>query len=154
MIYFSQMIISGKDWRALSKQKKLLAERLIKNEEWVLAAEQMGYSLECALKAVCCKTLKISGYPPVKNTTNTEMKFFRTHEFDSLLIFSGLSYLFGANSLAWGNFVTYYAGNWPEMRYELNAKHKFTETKVTELYSLLYDGDESIIGKIVRKRKW
>jgi hypothetical protein len=145
-------MISGKDWKSLSQSKKATAERLMRSKEWVLAAEQLGYSLECALKAACCKSLRLNGYPPVK--ANKEMTLFRTHEFDSLLIFSGLNDILGANSLAWGNFVTYYPGVWPEMRYDLAIETKFTESKVKELYALLYDGENSIIGKITRKRKW
>lgn len=125
------------------------------SEEWVLAAEYMGYSLECALKSTCCKTLKIPSYPPIKPSNEREMGFFRTHEFDSLLIFSGLNDILGPSSLSWSNFTSHYIGDWPQlMRYSITIDKKFTEELVKELYDLLYDKDDSILKTIFRNERW
>lgn len=146
---------TGTEWRQLSRLKLRSVERLMKYREWVLAAEQMGYTLECALKAACSKNMKHSVYPPLKPNSSQEISFFKTHEFEALLIYSGLSDILGVTSLAWGNFVTEYSGStWPEMRYDINADKKFTQVKVTELYNFLYANDDSILKLISRKRRW
>jgi hypothetical protein len=125
------------------------------NGEWVLAAEYMGYALECALKATCCKTLRIPEYPPIKPNSTSEMGSFRKHDFDSLLIFSGMSDLLGSNSMAWGIFTPSYLEDWPQtIRYDVDADKKFTEAKVKELYDVLYDRNDSILKTIFGNNRW
>lgn len=148
-------MVTHEDWKKLTELKIKTARRLISAEEWVIAAEYMGYSLECALKATCCKTLSIPSYPPIKPNSNSEMGFFKTHEFDSLLIFSGLSDVLGSNSMAWGIFSSYYSGDWSQaMRYDPDIDQKFTEVVVKQLYDVLYEREDSILKTIFNNQRW
>lgn len=140
------------EWRGLAQSKTDCAARLIEHGEWILAAETMGYALECALKAVACKTLNLTGYPPMKG--GSELAYFKTHEFDTLLILSGTSDIFGPNSLTWSNFTFNYTGNWPEMRYDTSIEQKFTEDTVRYLYGLLYDNDDSLMKTLEGSNRW
>lgn len=143
------------EWKDLTQQKIEAVRRLIAVGEWVLAAEYMGYTLECALKATCCKALSIPTYPPIKPSSNAEMGFFRTHEFDSLLIFSGLSDVLGVHSMAWGIFTSNYTGDWPQLiRYDVGSDKKYTEPVVQQLYAVLYERDDSILKTIFRNSRW
>lgn len=147
---------SGADFRQLTYKKIRTVKRLIKDKEWEAAAYLMGYVLECALKAASCKSLHLTGYPPVR-TRDRIGDGFKTHEFEQLLIISGLSDLFGSLSTDqvydnWSYFIIMYPGNWTEMRYEIRSK--FDETTTKELAKKLYDGTDSIIGTIKRKKRW
>jgi hypothetical protein len=141
------------EWKKLTQTKIETVRRLLNTEEWVLAAEYMGYTLECALKATCCKALSVPTYPPIKG--NPEMRLFQTHDFDNLLIFSGLSDVLGSNSMTWGIFTPHYLGNWPQsIRYDVNSDKKYTETTVKQLYDVLYQREDSILKTIFRNSRW
>lgn len=149
------MIITHQQWKKLTKQKIDTAQRLMQAHEWVVAAEYMGYALECALKTASCKTLNLTSYPPLKPNSTQEMTFFRKHDFDSLLIFSGLSDILGANSMTWGIFTPNYLDDWPQsIRYDQAAEKRFTETLVKQLYDMLYDREDSILKTIHRNQRW
>ncbi len=142
--------------RELTYKKIKTIQRLIKEEEWEVAAYLMGYALECALKAASCKALRLSSYPPIKS--RGEATGFKTHEFEQLLAVSGLSDLFGSVSSTpaynnWSSFTINYPGIWTSMRYE-DMSAKFDESTVKELAKNLYDDNESIIGTIKRNRRW
>jgi len=141
------------EWKKLTQTKIETVRRLLGTEEWVLAAEYMGYTLECALKATCCKALSVPTYPPIKG--NPEMRLVQTHDFDNLLIFSGLSDVLGSNSMTWGIFTPHYLGNWPQsIRYDVNSDKKYTETTVKQLYDVLYQREDSILKTIFRNSRW
>ena len=120
-------------WKKLAHDKVATARRLIDAGEYAVAAEQMGYALECALKAVACKTMRLEGYPPVKG--KQEIAYFKSHEFDALVLFSGMSDLFTNQPGAWSQFTFAYSGQWTEMRYEPDVQEKFHEQFVKDLLS-------------------
>ncbi|MBI2009485.1 hypothetical protein HYS84_03740 [Candidatus Saccharibacteria bacterium] len=147
---------TGTELRALTYKKIRTIKRLIKEEEWEVAAYLMGYVLECALKAASCKALRLATYPPLKS--RGEVLGFKTHEFEQLLAVSGLSDLFGSVSLSpaynnWSAFTINYPGAWTIMRYE-DVSAKFDEMTVKELAKTLYDDSDSIIETIKRNRRW
>ncbi len=147
---------SGIDLRQLTYKKIKTVKRLIKDKEWELAAYLMGYILEYALKAASCKALKLSGYPPVRNKGG-KVDGFKTHEFEQLLIVSGLNDLWGKVSTDpsydnWSTFTAMYPGNWTEMRYEIISK--FDEITTKDLAKKLYDNTDSIIETIKKKKRW
>lgn len=123
---------------------------LIKGEDWDAAAYMMGYTLECALKAATCKTLNLEKYPDKTGADKVD-NFFKTHNFDRLLVVSGLTDLFSFNQAAfndWSNFTKDFPGEWTEMRY--NAPGKWDQVKVLSVYNSL----ESIIRIIKKGRRW
>ena len=151
-------MVARKELRDLTNKKIHTIKRLIKDEEWEVAAYLMGYVLECALKAASCKALRLQGYPPVKFRSGSEGSGFKTHEFEQLLIVSGLSDIFGSLTPTaaynnWSNFTLNYPGIWTSMRYE-DMSNKFDEVTVTELANNLYDDSDSIINTIKRKKRW
>jgi len=150
-------MFTGKEWRKLTYKKIKTIKRLIKDEEWEVAAYLMGYVLECALKAASCKALNLPGYPPVK-FRGGGASGFKTHEFEQLLVVSGLTDIFGTLSASpaygnWSGFTINYSGVWTEMRYD-DVSKKFDEATVKELAKYLYDSNESIIETIKKKRRW
>lgn len=148
---------TGTDLRNLTYKKIKTVKRLVNDDEWEAAAYLMGYILECALKAASCKSLRLSTYPPVRSK-GEEGHGFKTHEFEQLLIISGLNDLFGKLSADpsydnWSAFTTAYPGNWTKMRYE-DVSEKFDEVTVKGLTKNLYDGAESVIETIKKSRRW
>ncbi len=120
---------------------------LIKAKDWSGAAYMMGYSLECALKAVACNTLHLKVYPPIAKKTIEG--FFKTHNFDVLLIISGMLDIFGSDGSFfkdWSEFTKEFMGNWTEMRYEPGKT--WDETKIQRVYNNLI----ALIDEI--KKRW
>src|SRR5882672_8625035 len=151
-------MVTRKEWRDLTHKKIRTIQRLIKDEEWEVTAYLMGYVLECALKAASCKALRLDGYPPVKSRSGKEGTGFKTHEFEQLLIVSGLSDIFGSLAATpaysnWSDFTINYAGIWTTMRYE-DVSAKFDEATVKELARNLYDDKDSIVETIKRNKRW
>lgn len=149
---------TGKEFRLLTYGKIKTVKRLIRDGEYAIAAYLMGYILECALKAASCKALRLSDYPPLKSRKGRMGEGFRTHEFEQLLIVSGLSDLFGDLSMSqayenWSAFTASYPGNWTEMRYD-DDTGKFAAATVKELARNLYDDNDSIIETIKKKQRW
>jgi succinate dehydrogenase flavin-adding protein (antitoxin of CptAB toxin-antitoxin module) len=145
------------DLRNIAKKRLSTVSILMDSQDWEMAAYMMGYTLECALKASACKTLNLPDYPPLNK--NKEDAYFKTHQFEQLLIVSGLSHIFNprGNVLAyrnWSLFTIDYSGDWIAMRYNESQMKKFNEVKVRELYNYLYDDKVSIIKTISGKRKW
>jgi len=148
--------ISGPEFRQLTYKKIRTVKHLIKIKEWSLAAYIMGYVLECALKAASCKALHLKEYPPIKSKGD-EGWGFKTHEFEQLLIVSGLIDLFGSLGISapysnWSAFTSSFPGNWTSMRY--SETDKFDENSVKKLSQNLYDDPNSIIETIKRNRRW
>jgi hypothetical protein len=142
-----------KNFRELAKRKVLTVRRLIAEGEWEVAAYIMGYVLECALKAATCKVLNLSAYPPIKLKDGNQAMGFKTHDFDQLLVISGLSDVFDFSNYNWSTFTAMYQSDWTQMRY-VDMSDKMSETTVKLLASCLYDSKDSIISVIKRKRKW
>jgi hypothetical protein len=68
-------------------------EVLIEAKDWDGAGYMLGHVLECALKAVICKTLNLVEYPEYTKNEKTD-GYFMTHKFDQLLIASGMENIF------------------------------------------------------------
>lgn len=117
----------------------------------------MGHTLECALKAATCRTLKLADYPPI--IRKQEDPYFKTHQFEQLLVISGLGDLFNTNApvgrfQCWSDFTLAYTGEWVLLRYDGLAHENFSEGKVKYLFECLFDSDDSIIRTIMKKRRW
>jgi hypothetical protein len=152
------MTVNGQSLKTLAHKRRKTAKILIDAEDWVIAAYIMGHTLECALKASTCKTLKLNSYPPVTRK-GEDSNFFKSHEFERLLIVSGLGDVFSPYGDVsayqnWSAFTIEYAGDWVSMRYNDQAHEKFTEHKVKSLYNNLYEDADSILKTIARKRRW
>lgn len=144
--------------RQLSRARIKTVRTLINGEDWDAAAYMMGYVLELALKAASCKALKLKSYP-ANASHKTVANFFQSHIFDQLIVISGLSDLFSLDGTEeshrnWSLFVQEYPWNWPEMRYDPNIIVRFDESKINNLYTYLYDDEQSIIKTIAGKRRW
>ena len=123
--------------------------------DWEGAAYMLGYVLECALKAVVCKTLNLSDYPSDRKKDS----HFMTHNFDQLLVLSGMSAVFSGSGLlvevqSWSEFTKEFLGDWPAMRYSLDHMQKFDEAKVRALHEHLSRAPNGILNAIARRRKW
>lgn len=145
------------DLRNIAKKRLATVKLLIDARDWEMAAYMMGYTLECALKAAACKTLHLPDYPPTNK--NKEDAYFKTHQFEQLLIVSGLSHILSPTGNVqayrnWSMFTIDYSGDWITMRYNESQMKKFNETKVRQLYACLYDDKDSIIKTISGQRKW
>ncbi|OGK12872.1 hypothetical protein A3A93_06620 [Candidatus Roizmanbacteria bacterium RIFCSPLOWO2_01_FULL_38_12] len=147
---------NGSDLRDISKARLKSVKILMDSKDWHGAAYMLAYALECALKAVTCKTLDLLAYPVNTKYKNID-SYFMTHRFEQLLIVSGLESTFSSRgpSQAWKNwsdFTIEYPGDWPSMRYD--AKTIWDATKVKRLYNNLTEPQYGIITIIKRRRKW
>lgn len=146
---------SCNELKSISKARLRSAETLMAAGDWDGAAYMLGYVLECALKSVICKTLGLTEYPQNRKTDT----HFLTHNFDQLLVLSGMSVLFSANGdLAvfqrWSEFTKEFPGDWPAMRYNLDYLQKFDEAKVTAMHSHITERTNGILAVITARRKW
>lgn len=148
---------SRKDLAQLTKARLKTVSILMINDDWDMAAYMMGYSLETALKAATCKTLRVDQYPDIKSYKNEKIgNYFMTHNFDMLLLVSGLSDIFSVDGdpsafQNWSDFTQEFSGEWTNMRY---LSGKFDSAKTNTLYKALYEDHDSIIKTITRRRKW
>ncbi|HTE48385.1 MAG TPA: hypothetical protein VK675_00565 [Candidatus Paceibacterota bacterium] len=143
--------------KLISNMRINSAETLMKAGDWFFSAYTMAMALECALKAMICKTLNLSSYP--EDPKHAKIRnFFWTHEFEQLLILSGLSDTFspsGQNPEAiqsWSEFTKEFSGSWSETKYSYDLQQQFDKIKVERLYENLTSSPWGIITKI--KEKW
>ena len=125
-----------------------------------MSAYMLGFVLECILKAASCKTLNLAAYPEdhkvVKNPKITD--YFRTHNFDMLLVISGASDLFspkGVGFNSWSGFTQEYTGKikvWTDIRYD--TKDQYDEKRVKDIYDYLTKPNDGIIALIEAKERW
>lgn len=142
--------------RTITRQRLKTAKILITAGDWDGAAYMLGYVLECALKAVTCKTLHLVQYP--ENKSERIDSFFMTHRFDQLLIISGMSDVFNIKGPIesyrnWSEFTQEYPGDWPGMRYD-QKYNSWGEAKVRRLYTNLTDKQGGILTEIIRRKRW
>ena len=127
----------------------------MKGGDWDGAAYMMAHALECALKAAACKILGLEKYPQDVRKDG----HFMTHDFDQLLILSGLSGIFSANGaqdefLSWSEFTKEFPGNWVSVRYSLQNQQKFDEVKVYGLFAYLAGNPSAILRVLSKRKKW
>ena len=130
---------------------------LMDAEDWFFAGYAMAMALECALKAVICKTLNISTYPEDPRQNQRIVSFFRTHEFEQLRVLAGMEATFSPIGLLeavqnWSDFTKEFTGNWVEVRYDHERQQQFNRAKVERLFTNLTHDSYGIITII--KRKW
>jgi len=129
---------------------------LMQAEDWFWAAYTMAMSLECALKAMVCKTLDLPAYPETQQKPKV-LDFFCTHEFGQLLIISGLTKNFKSSEMPemyqnWSDFTKEFPGSWITIRYDYERQRQFDKVKVERLYKNLMDPMYGLITRI--KTKW
>ncbi len=145
-----------RELKQIARARLISVKILVKAKDWHGAAYLLGYVLECALKAVTCKTLRLISYPD--NTKNPNINsYFMTHRFEQLLVVSGLEDIFSYRGPAnvwknWSDFTIEYPGDWPTMRYD--PKKVWSEVKVKKLLNNLIEPKYGIISIIKEKRKW
>ncbi len=144
------------DFKKLALIRLKSAKKLLDAKDWEGSGYFMGLSLECALKACTCKTLRITDYPESHKDKKVP-DFFMTHSFLRLLLLSGLSDLFNIKSLNtvpftnWSNFTIQYPGEWMAVRYDPNY---FNNKNIVQLYNFLFLDNHSIIKTIKDKKRW
>jgi len=79
-------MIQYKDLKLISETRLKEAKVLYEHGLYDGAAYICGYVLETALKAMICKNLKINEYPD----DGKDKTIFSSHDFDRLLLLSGL----------------------------------------------------------------
>jgi len=85
-------MISGPQLRRIAEKRLEIGRDLIDSGDYTLAIEMFGMALECALKACVCETLKLRYYPDFDGRAERKeiTGFFRSHDFDKLLLLAGL----------------------------------------------------------------
>lgn len=147
---------TGSELKQITEARLKSAETLMYAKDWHGAGYMLGYTLECALKAVTCKTLNLVTYP--ENHKNDKINsYFMTHRFEQLLIVSGLENIFSSRGTKeawqnWSDFTLEYPGEWPSMRYDINTV--WDEAKVKRLYQCLVKPRSGILKIIRRNKKW
>jgi len=141
--------------KLITKARLKSASILMDAGDWDGSIYMMGHVLECALKAAVCKSLRLNEYPE-----GSKDKHFMTHNFDQLLVLSGLSDIFNLNTIPdtifrnWSEFTQEFTGNWPEMRYDYTRLQLFDEVKAKKLYDTLTNKPHGIIETIKIKKRW
>lgn len=137
----------------MTRARLKTVKTLMKAGDWDAAAYMMGYVLEYGLKGAICSRLKLDKYPDDRQGKIAE--YFRTHQFNPLLLISGLNSLFTTTGdkqaiQNWSKFTNEYLGNWTEMRYD--SGKIWDEDKIKKLYSNLTEKSKGILTII--KKRW
>jgi HEPN domain-containing protein len=110
---FSNMI-ARTDLKQMARAKLLDAEVLLRNKRYDSAAYLCGYSVELALKAQICATLKWTDFPESQKEFE-HYRSFKTHSLDVLLRLSARLDIISGNFIApWSTVATWS----PEDRYK------------------------------------
>lgn len=133
---------NAEGFKKIADQRLKTVDILIGASDWGSAVEEMGYVLECTLKAATCRILGLEDYP--ENTGKKKIdSFFMTHVFDHLIIVSGMSKIFSVNGDStafrnWSDFIIpTYQGDWTSMRYDPEKSGRYDAAKVGVLYNNL-----------------
>lgn len=146
------------DLKELAQQHLKTAEILIRARDYAGAAYMLGYVLEFALKSAACKTLNLVSYPE-SGSNERISSFFKAHNFDQLIMISGLTDLFDFRGSAgasrnWSDFTGMFLGEWPRMRYDLPFRKQFNEKTLKKLYNNLTDSNNGILTVIEKNKRW
>lgn len=150
--------MTGIELKKKSLARLKTVEILMKAEDWEMAAYILGYVVEYALKAVTCKTLELEYYPELAIIKkDIDIKYFQTHNFEELLLVSGLDPILGARGESeswrnWGEFTLVYKGNWTTMRYDTGGT--WDKDSMEKLYTNVTTPTNGILSEIKRRRKW
>lgn len=149
-------MVNCNELKSIAKARLKSASFLMDAKDWDGAVYMMGHVLECALKACACKALHLSSYPESRKTDG----HFMTHNFDQLLVLSGMSDIFGINASPvaifqnWSEFTQEFSGDWPAMRYDLTHQQSFNEINTKKLYNNLNGDVNSILKVITKQKRW
>ena len=144
---------TSKELKAISKSRLKSAKKLMDCNDFDGAVYLMGYSFECALKAVICKRLNFMNYPD-KSGDGDKVNIFKTHKFDILLALSGMEQDFNLKlspqrrAENWGTLTKWN----PEIRYEPIGTH--TQPEADRMYTALTEDPEGILTWITKHKKW
>ncbi len=149
---------SNLDLREISKKRLKSSEILISAQDWDGAPLMLGLPLECAIKAVICKTLHLGNYPERTHKSKID-QYFMTHDFDQLLLVSGMDNIFGVRgpvdtSWNWSQFMEDYVGDWWSMKYDPTKLSIWNEEKIKERYNNLMSKQGGVINEIKKRRLW
>jgi hypothetical protein len=151
---------TSEDFKKLAEKRLETVKVLIENGEWGVAVYLMGFVLECILKASACKVLNLKLYPEIKITKDERItRYFHTHDFNMLLIVSGMSDIFelsGDGASSWSGFVQEYSkekiGKWTDIRYDL--LDQYDENIAKRVYDYLTKEPDGIIPLIKERNIW
>jgi HEPN domain-containing protein len=130
-----------KELRKLSKVRIKEAELLFSNRGYDTSAYLCGYAVEFALKYRICKCLKWSSFPGT-NSEFGDLKFLKTHDYETLLRLTGKADLIKATSMPEWSVVM----KWdPENRY--NPLGTFTKTDARDMIASTKKIVEVLCGK-------
>ena len=153
MCYTNEIMATGEDFRSIAEKRLKTVYVLMSNQEWGVAVYLMGFVLECMLKASACKILNLKVYPEENKITKNQQitGYFSTHDFDMLLVVSGMSDIFelsGTGASSWSGFTQEYTkfGKWTDLRY--NILTEYDESTVRLLYDFLTKEPDGIIPLI------
>ncbi len=143
----------NKKFKEIAQSRLRAGKLLIDSGDYTLAIDIMGFGLECALKSCICKLLILKKYPDLSKDRKVQ-GVFKTHNFDLLLILSGLS----SEIKISGDEDLYY--NWsettkiwsPDTRYE--PINNGDEGKAKKMYNSLNTGDKAIFNWLAKEGKW
>ena len=107
-------MIDRKDLKKMSKARLKDAEVLLLGKRYDGAVYICGYAVETALKAKVCRTLKWQEFPESRKEF-TNLKSFKTHNLDVLLLLSGVETKIKSQYLIDWSIVTQWD---PEVRYK------------------------------------
>lgn len=149
---------SRTDLKKISLARLKAAEILMRAEDWDYAGYTLGYVLEFSLKAAICKRLNLNSYPADDKARTTEVRgLFKTHSFDSLIMLSGFSKVFGGTGdpllfQSWSEATQDFTAekSWVELRYQAGYWDK---TKVERVHNALIDSQRGILTYI-RRNRW
>lgn len=141
----------------VSKARLKSVKVLIDAKDWDVAGYLMGYVLEFALKAAVCKTIGQNEYPD--NVKHDRMRsFFQTHDFETLLMVSGMKNIFTLSTKSvrgvvqnWSDFTFQYQSNWTDQRYKPGF---WSEAAVKKSYTNLTELPNGILNQFKKNNKW
>jgi len=152
---------TGLELKAISKKRLKTVGYLLSAKDWEAAVYLMGMTLEIALKSAACKALHLDNYP---ESQHIDDGYFKTHSFDRLLRISGCSDIFSLKGSQdafdnWSLFTEAFifggsSGKWMAMRYDPKMLATLTEVKAKDLYSQLYEDENSILKLMTERRRW
>ena len=150
--------MTGKELKKKSLARLKTVAILMKAEDWEMAAYILGYVIEYALKAATCKTLMLEQYPELAiMKKDIDIKYFQTHNFEELLLVSGLDPILGVRGESeswrnWSDFTLVYKGNWTAMRYDTAGV--WDKESVESVYTNVMMPANGILSEIKRRKKW
>jgi len=146
--------------REIAKRRITTVDTLMAAGDYEGAAYLIGLTGEIALKAVICKKLKLTEYPP-STTTRNQQNYLKTHDHQELMVLAGLQTTFDPaqgtpEAQNWSDYTTQYKGDWiSKLRYnEAGMGPKLTDAEVIRLHDALIKDEHSIINYIKVKRLW